>query len=110
MTAILRSECPFRFNQRPLAGEDEMSVFIQGYSDNIKDTEIVIENKNVGAGMKIAGDRPLIKSLLWSIRTVLAVAPYVSIDVPPGAEFAWKNMYEYYTMPADKVLPDHTAL
>ena len=88
--------------QRPLAGEDEAVVFITGFSDNVQDTGIIIENRKVGAGMKITGDRPLTRDLLWSIRTVLAVEPYIAIDLPPGGEFTWKNMYEYYTLPAGR--------
>jgi hypothetical protein len=85
---------------KQLSGEDELAVPLQGFSNSVKDTEIVIENGKVGAGVKITGDRPLIRSMLWSIRTVLAVEPYISIDVQPGAEFTWKNMFEYYTIPA----------
>jgi hypothetical protein len=40
--------------------------------------------------------------LLWSIRTVLAVEPYIAINVQPGAEFTWKNTVQYYTLPAGK--------
>ncbi len=46
--------------------------------------------------------------LFWSIRTVLAIEPYVSIDIQPGVEFTWKNMYEYYTMPASRQ-PDEAS-
>jgi hypothetical protein len=84
---------------RPLAGEEEVVVPIQGFSDNIKDTEIIIENRKVGAGLRITGDRPLIRDILWSIRTVLAIEPYIAIDIKPGDEFTWKNIFEYYTMP-----------
>jgi hypothetical protein len=87
---------------RPLSGEEEVAVPIQGFSDNVKDTEIVIENGKVGAGVRITGDRPLVRDLLWSIRTVLAIEPYISIDIQPGAEFTWKDMFEYYTMPPGK--------
>ena len=87
---------------RPLAGKDEQAVLMQGFSDSASDSEIVIENKKVGAGIRIRGDRPLVRELLWSIRTVLAVEPYVAINVQPGAEFTWKDMFEYYTLPAGK--------
>jgi hypothetical protein len=83
---------------RQLSGEDEAVVVFQGFSNDIKDTEIIIENKKVGAGVRITGDRPLLREILWSIRTVLAIEPYISIDIKPGAEFTWKNMFEYYTM------------
>jgi hypothetical protein len=84
---------------RPLSGKDEVPVFIQGFGESAGDNEIVIENKKVGAGLKITGDRPLERELLWSIRSVLAVEPYISIDIEPGAEFTWKNTIEYYTLP-----------
>jgi hypothetical protein len=27
---------------------------------------------------------------------VLAIEPYIAINVQPDAEFTWKNLYEYY--------------
>ena len=87
---------------KPLTGEDQAVVTLQGFGNGAEDAEIVIENKKVGAGVKIAGDRPLTRSMLWSIRTVLAVEPYIAIDVQPGAEFTWKDTLEYYTLPVGK--------
>ena len=86
---------------RPLAGEDEIVLFIDGFGDTPEDSEIIIENKKVGAGMRIAVDRPLIQELLWSIRSVLTIEPFVAIDIEPGGEFTWKNTIEYYTMPVN---------
>ena len=88
---------------KSLSGEDQLAVQIQGFGDNAKDSEIVIENRKVGAGVKITGDRPLVRDLLWSIRTVLAIEPYIAIDIQPGAEFTWKNTFEYYTLPKGNV-------
>jgi hypothetical protein len=87
---------------KQLSGDDELVVPIQGFSDSAKDTEIVIENHKVGAGLKISGDRPLIREYVWAVRTVLAVEPYVAIDVQPGSEFTWSNTLDYYTLPAAK--------
>jgi len=83
---------------KQLSGEDEAVVVFQGFSDADKDTEIIIENKKVGAGMRITGDRPLINEILWSVRTVLAIEPYISINIKPGDEFTWRNIFEYYTI------------
>jgi hypothetical protein len=88
--------------QKQLSGQDEAVVLMGGFGDSAKDSAITIENKKVGAGVKIIGDRPLIRELLWSVRTVLAVEPYVAIDVAPGAEFRWSNTLDYYTMPDSK--------
>ena len=83
---------------KPLDGRDEVAVPIQGFGETAEDAEIVIENNRVGAGVKISGDRPLVRSLLWSIRTVLAIEPYVAVDVQPGGEFTWKDRFDYYTI------------
>jgi len=87
---------------KPLAGQDEASVFLQGFGKEPNDSEVVIENRKVGAGVKLTSDRPLIRSLLWSIRTVLAVEPYIAVNVEPGAEFTWKDTLDYYTIPAGR--------
>ena len=88
--------------KKTLSGEDQVAVPIQGFSDNAKDNQIVIENKKVGAGVRVSGDRPLIRNILWSIRTVLADEPYIAIDIQPGSEFTWKNTFEYYLMETGK--------
>lgn len=87
---------------KPLSGEDEVAFPMTGFSNDIKDAEVIIENKKVGAGVKITVDKPLIRCIIWSIRTVLTVEPFTSIDIKPGDEFAWRNTFEYYTIPADK--------
>jgi len=88
--------------KRPLSGEDQVAVPIEGFSAEASDSEIVIENRKVGAGVKILGDRPLVRDLLWSIRTVLAIEPYVGIDIQPGSEFTWQTKLDYYTLPQAK--------
>lgn len=87
---------------KQLSGSEEVAMPFRGFSDSAKDNETIIENSKVGAGVKISGDRPLTMDVFWSIRTVLAVEPYIAIDVQPGAEFTWKDMFEYYTLPAGK--------
>jgi hypothetical protein len=83
-----------------LKDRDVVATPIQGFSSSAKDNVVRIENSRLGAGMKIEGNRPLLKASLWSIRTVMAVEPFVEIVVEPGAEFTWQSVYEYYTLPA----------
>lgn len=84
---------------RPLAGQDEAIVLYRGFGDSAADHEVIIENGKTGTGVRIVGDRPLIRSMLWSIRTVLAVEPYIAVDIQPGEEFTWRDTIEYYTIP-----------
>ncbi len=85
---------------RALSCQDEVALPIQGFSDGAKDAEIVVENEKVGAGLRIGGNRSLLRDLVWSIRRVLAIEPYVSIDIQPGGEFTWNDTLDYYTLPA----------
>lgn len=84
---------------KTLTGSDEVPMPFRGFSDDAKDNEAIFENRVVGAGLKVSGDRPLTMDVFWCVRTVLAVEPYIAVDVKPGAEFTWKDMYEYYTLP-----------
>ncbi len=84
---------------RPLAGQDQVAVGFQGFGDTAADHEVIIENKKTGTGVGIVGNRPLIRTMLWSIRTVLAVEPYIAVDIQPGGEFTWRDTMEYYTIP-----------
>lgn len=84
---------------KALQNEDMVETPVEGFGDSPKDNEIRIENRKVGAGMKINGDRPLSSFNLWSIRTVLAAEPFIAMSINPGEEFTWKISYQYYTLP-----------
>jgi len=84
-----------------LENKDLVQAPVRGFSDSVKDNEIRIENRKVGAGMRITGDRPLSDGNLWSIRTVLSFEPFITMTISPGGEFTWKTSYEYYTLPAN---------
>jgi hypothetical protein len=85
---------------RMLENEDIAATSLQGFSDSPKDNDIRIENERLGAGMRITGDRPLSSESLWSIRAVMAMEPFVSVEIEPAKEFTWNSTYSYYTLPA----------
>jgi hypothetical protein len=85
---------------RQLSGRDVVYSQIAGFSNDPKDNEVRIENRRMGAGMTMRGDRPLAHLALWSIRSVLAVEPFIAMKIEPGEEFDWKVTYDYYTLPA----------
>ena len=84
-----------------LENQDIVTTPLRGFSDSPKDNEIRIENRKLGAGMSITGDRPLLRESLWSIRAVVAMEPFVSISLEPAKEFTWKSTYSYYSLAAD---------
>jgi hypothetical protein len=79
--------------------KDTVAAGIQGFGDSSKDYDFSIENRKQGAGMRIRADRPMLRAGLWSIRSVIAVEPYLGISVEPGGEFTWTQTYDFYTIP-----------
>ena len=93
---IVRNQLLYR---KTLTGEDRVYFTIDGFSKSVNDYKIRIENSKLKAGMTITGDRPLAKLSLWSIRSVIAVEPFVEISLEPEHQSTWKYDYEYYTLP-----------
>ncbi len=83
-----------------LKDRDTVATPLEGFSDSPKDNQIRIENSALGAGMTIRADHPLVSEALWSIRSVIAMEPFIAISVEPGKEFTWTSTYEYYRLPA----------
>jgi hypothetical protein len=83
--------------RKTLENRDTVALPIQGFGSTAADYSIAIENKKAGAGLKITCDRPLAREALWSIRTVIAMEPFVSMSIEPDQQFDWKNTYIYYT-------------
>ncbi|MGO9260424.1 MAG: hypothetical protein ACLQU1_29580 [Bryobacteraceae bacterium] len=86
---------------RTLQNQETVSTGVQGFGDNSKDYDIRIENRRVGAGMRITADRPLLRAMLWSIRSVLAIEPFIGMAIEPGGEFTWTLTYDFYSLPAN---------
>jgi hypothetical protein len=80
-----------------LEGAECYQAGFTGFGSEAKDNDIRIENKKVGAGVHITGDRPLTRFGYWSIRTVVAPEPYIDFNIDPGQQFAWSYTYDYYT-------------
>jgi hypothetical protein len=85
--------------RKTLTGEDVVTTPVGGHSNNVSDHHIRIENRRIGAGLTITGNRPLLRMSLWSIRSNISMEPFIKIDVEPGGEFTWTNTYDYYTLP-----------
>ena len=84
--------------RRQLNGRETVSAQFSGFGKTPADYAITIENQKAGAGMKIIGDRPLSSENLWSIRSILAMEPFIEMAIQPGKTFTWKYDYTYYTL------------
>jgi hypothetical protein len=85
---------------KALADRDRFSTPLQGFGATAADYNFTIEHASAGVGMRIIGDRPLSSLSLWSIRSVLALEPFIAMTIEPGAEFGWTLRYQYYVLAA----------
>ena len=83
---------------KTLANQDRVFTTLSGFSNSPQDNEVRIENTRIGAGMLICGNRPFSDLHFWSIRSVLSVEPFITMEIDPGKEFDWDVSYEYYTV------------
>jgi subtilase family serine protease len=83
---------------KTLENKDRVTATIRGFGDTAKDYDIRVDNNKVGAGFEVTGDRPLSNVAFWSIRTALAVQPYIAMSIDPGSDFTWNLTYTYYTL------------
>ena len=81
--------------RRPLAGNEVVSFLVQGFGSHVSDYDIRVDDAKTGAGVRMVGDNPLVKLNVWSIRTAMAVEPYIAIDLLPGASKRWTYTYTY---------------
>jgi hypothetical protein len=83
---------------KTLERKETVAASFLGFGTSAADYRITIENSKVGAGMKITGDRPLAQESLWSIRSVLAMEPFIHMIVEPGKQFTWSYTYSYHSL------------
>jgi hypothetical protein len=62
-------------------------------------TTFRIQNKKRGAGVHISGGSPLSRFGYWSIRAVMAVEPYVDINIEPVRSSPGRSHTITYTTP-----------
>jgi hypothetical protein len=85
--------------EKTLIERDRVSFPIDGFGPEASDYDVRIENTASGAGVQMRSDRPMVRALLWSIRSVISFEPFVDVTTPPGATTEWELRYTYYTLP-----------
>ena len=93
--ALVRVEGNHFAYQRALTGKESVSFHISGFGQSQKDYDIQVCYAQTGACMRVTADQPLAKINVWSIRSVMAVEPYIAIDLKAGATKRWAYIYTY---------------
>jgi hypothetical protein len=92
MAEIRGKEIVYR---KTLEGEERVTTEMNGFGAAASDYDVRVRNTRTGAGVRITADRPLARLMLWSIRAVLSVEPFVEFAVNPGETYTWKLNYRY---------------
>ena len=71
---------------------------LTGYGTTPSDNDIRIENTKVGTGVRIIGDKPIVRFVFWSNPATVCPEPYIHLKVEPGKEVTWNIRYEFYTI------------
>jgi hypothetical protein len=68
---------------------------IAGFGPGAGDYRVTVASADQRAAVTVTGDRPLDKFSLWSIRSVVAVEPFIRVDVAAHDTFRWRYVYDY---------------
>jgi len=80
-----------------LQGQDHVAFGLQGFSGDAKDYNFTVINRAAPVQVQVVCDRPLSNASVWSIRSILAVEPFIDIQADPGKEMSWSYTYTYST-------------
>jgi hypothetical protein len=83
---------------RALVDSEVVSTPLTGFGTTAADNDFRIENTAAGAGVRMTADRPMSNAALWSMRTTIALEPFIAIGIDPGQEFTWALTYTYYEL------------
>ena len=70
---------------------------LTGYGSTTSDYDLRIENKKTGSGVRIIGDKPMVRFVYWSAAATLCPEPYIKVKVDPSKKMTWSIRYEFYT-------------
>jgi hypothetical protein len=78
---------------------DTGSVFAELGGGPAEQHRITVEHTS-GVKLDIAGDRPLTKCNVWSVKTTLCPEPFVELRLDPGEAVTWETRYHITAPPA----------
>ncbi|MDQ3215677.1 MAG: hypothetical protein M3P99_06305 [Pseudomonadota bacterium] len=81
--------------KKQLVANDVVAFPLSGFGSGANDYDIRIHHRTSRAGLRMIGDRPLIKLAVWSIRSVLSVEPFIEVRVEPSSRMRWTYRYLY---------------
>jgi hypothetical protein len=71
-------------------------TILTGYGDKAADYDLRLEERRAGTGVRIRGDRPLVKLAYWASLHTACPEPFIHIKAGPGETITWTLTYDFY--------------
>ena len=84
-----------------LPGERVLAV-LTGYAESTDAHRFTLENRRTGAGVNVAGDRPMSKLAFWSRRGAYSPEASIHLKIMPGETAKWSTAFEFFVTPKPK--------
>lgn len=82
--------------RQELEARQSVTSPLTGFSNNVSDYDITVENKNTGAGVEQTGDSPIANFNFWSVRSTIAPEAFVHLHIAPGESQEWTIRYRFF--------------
>jgi hypothetical protein len=83
---------------RALAGKDAVRSLPLGFGGAASDYDFRFEHRRLGIGLRVTADQPLYRTVIWGIRSVFAIEPFIRYEILPGQQFSWRYTYQAYQL------------
>lgn len=75
---------------------DSFFLLLEGYSKEISDHQITVQNSKSGAGVTFSIDKPLHRMAFWACRTTLSPENSIYLELAPGTSDEWTSEYSLF--------------
>ncbi|MDQ6699071.1 MAG: hypothetical protein M3Z36_02660, partial [Acidobacteriota bacterium] len=83
---------------RELKPGERVLAPLEGYAASADDHRFTLENRKTGAGIRVAGDRPITKLTFWSRRMAYSPEASIHLRIAPGKTEKWETRFEFYSV------------
>jgi hypothetical protein len=81
---------------RDLEEGDSFFLILEGYSQELSDHQVTVQNHESGAGVTFSVDKPLHRMAFWACRTTLSPENSIWLELAPGTSDKWTSEYSLF--------------
>lgn len=94
-TAALLDGKVIRYRETLNKGESFHVAPLTGFGETASDYDLLVSNSKTKTGVRIVGDRPIVRFVFWSAARTICPEPFIAVNVNPGEEMQWNITYTF---------------